>query len=178
MHTTKVTVLPNIVENYDLIKYYRNASQYSLRLLDDKGNPVGAGVSIELNINGVFYKKTSDENGYIKLNINLPPGNYIVTAEYKELKESNIITVLSVLETDDLIMRYNDGSEFKAMILDGQGNPYAGQRVTFNINGVFYEKVTGDDGIARLAINLIAGEYIITSTYNGLNAANKVTIIG
>ena len=177
-HTTKVTVLPNIVENYDLTKYYKNASQYSLRLLDDKGNPVGAGVSIQLNINGVFYTRTSDTNGYVKMNINLPPGTYIVTAEYKGLKVSNTINVLTVLETEDLIMKYHDGSQFKAKVLDGQGKPYASQTVTYNINGVFYTKISGDDGIAGLTINLPAGEYIITSMYNGLNAANKVTIIG
>ena len=177
-HTTTVTVLPNIVENYDLTKYYKNASQYSLRLLDDKGNPVGAGVSIQLNINGVFYTRTSDANGYVKMNINLPPGTYIITAEYKGLRMSNTIKVLTVLEAKDLVMKYHDGSQFKAKVLDGQGRPYAGQTVTYNINGVFYTKISGDDGIAGLTINLPAGEYIITSTYNGLNVANKVTIIG
>ena len=176
--TNNVTVLSNIVENYDLIKYYKNASQYSLRLLDDKGNPVGAGVSVQFNINGVFYTRTSDANGYVKMNINLPPGTYIITAEYKGLKASNKITVLSVLETKDLVMKYGDGSKFEAKILDGQGRPYAGQTVKFNINGVFYTKTTGADGIARLNINLLPGQYIITSTYNGLNAANKVTISG
>ena len=175
-HTTKVTVLPNIVENYDLTKYYKNASQYSLRLLDDKGNPVGAGVSIQLNINGIFYTKTSDANGYVKMNINLPPGTYIITAEYKGLRASNTIKVLSVLETKDLNMKFRDGSKFEAKVLDGQGNPYAGQTVTFNINGVFYTKTTDADGIARLNINLPAGTYIITSMYNGLNAANNVKI--
>ena len=175
-HTTKVTVLPNIVENHDLTKYYKNASQYSLRLLDDKGNPVGAGVSIQLNINGIFYTKTSDANGYVKMNINLPPGTYIITAEYKGLRASNTIKVLSVLETKDLNMKFRDGSKFEAKVLDGQGNPYAGQTVTFNINGVFYTKTTDADGIARLSINLPAGTYIITSMYNGLNAANNVKI--
>ena len=176
--SNNVTVLSNIVENYDLTKYYKNASQYSLRLLDDKGNPVGAGVSVKFNINGVFYTRTSDANGYVKMNINLPPGTYTVTAEYNGLKASNKIKVLSVLETMDLSMKYGDGSKFEAKILDGQGRPYASQTVKFNINGVFYTKTTESDGIARLNINLLAGEYIITSSYNGLNAANKVTISG
>ena len=172
MHITNIAVLPNIVENYDLTKYYRNASQYSLRLLDDKGNPVGAGVSIQLNI----YTRTSDANGYVKININLPPGTYIVTAEYKWLRESNTINVLSVLETEDLVMKYHDGFQFKAKVLDGQGKPYVGQSISFNINGVFYTRTSGDGGVADLTINLPAGEYIITSMYNGLNAANKVTV--
>ncbi|SDA65217.1 right-handed parallel beta-helix repeat-containing protein [Methanobrevibacter millerae] len=175
-HTNVITVLPSIVENHDLTKYYRNASQYSLRLLDDKGNPVKAGVEITLNINGVFYKRISNDDGYVKMNINLEPGEYIITADYNGLMASNTIKVLSVIETHDLSMKYKDGSKFEARILDGQGNPYAGQTVTFNINGVFYERITDEEGIARLAINLMAGEYIITSSYNGLNAANTVTV--
>ena len=176
MYTNVITVLPSIVENYDLTKYYRNASQYSLRLLDDKGNPVGAGVDIRLNINGVFYTRTSNASGHVKMNINLEPGEYIITAEYNGLMASNTIKVLSVIETKNLVMKYKDGSKFEAKILDGQGKAYPGQKVTFNINGVFYEKVTDENGIARLTINLMAGEYIITTSYNGLNAANKVTI--
>ena len=178
MHTTNVTVLPSIVENYDLTKYYRNESKYTLRIIGDDGKPVGEGVIVKLNINGVFYERKTDASGYMNMNINLPPGTYTVTAEYNGLKASNTINVLSTLETRDLSMKYKDGSRFEAKILDGQGKPYAGQSVTFNINGVLYQRGTGDDGVARLAINLIAGEYIITSTYNGLNAANKVTISG
>ena len=105
-------------------------------------------------------------------------GTYIVTAEYKGLKVSNTINVLTVLETEDLVMKYHDGSQFKAKVLDGQGKPYAGQSVSFNINGVFYTRTTGDDGVAGLTINLPAGEYIITSMYDALNAANKITITG
>ena len=176
MHTTTITVLATIVENYDLTKYYRNASQYSLRLLDDKGNPVKAGVDVRLNINGVFYTRTSNADGYVKMNINLEPGEYVITAEYNGLMASNTIKVLSVIETRNLIMKYKDGSKFEAKILDGQGKVYPGQKVTFNINGVFYEKITDETGVARLTINLMAGEYIITTSYNGMNAANKVTI--
>ena len=178
MYTNVIKVLPSIVENYDLTKYYKNASKYTLKIIGDDGNPVGEGVVVKLNINGVFYERKTNASGYMSMNINLPPGTYTVTAEYNGLKASNTIKVLPVLETKDLVMKYKDGSQFEAKILDGQGRPYAGQTVTVNINGVFYTKTTGADGIARLKINLLAGEYIITSMYNGLNAANKVTISG
>ena len=176
MYTNIITVLPSIIENYNLTKYYKNASQYSLRLLDDEGNPVKAGVEITLNINGVFYKRMSNATGYVNMNINLEPGEYIITADYNGLMASNTIKVLSVIETQNLDMKYKDGSKFNATILDGQGKPYPGQKVTFNINGVFYDRITNEYGVAGLAINLMAGEYIITTSYNGLNAANKVTI--
>ena len=178
LYTNVIKVLPSIVENHDLTKYYKNASKYTLRIIGDDGKPVGEGVVVKLNINGVFYTRTTNASGYMNMNINLPPGTYTVTAEYNGLKASNTIKVLSVLQTKNLKMSYKDGSKFEAKLLNGQGKAYANQTINFNINGVFYKKNTDANGVARLTINLMAGEYIITSSYDGLNAANKVTISG
>lgn len=60
-----------------------------------------------------------------------------------------------------------EGSQFKATLLDGYGNPNPNQNVTFNINGVFYNRTTGSDGVAKLNIRLMPGEYIITLSYDG-----------
>lgn len=179
MYSNVVTVLPNIVDNENLTKYYKNDSQYVIKLLDDKGNPVGANETVEFNINGVFYKRTSNATGHVKMNINLAPGEYIITADYRGYKISNTITVKPILETKNLTMKYRDGSKFEARLLDAQGNPFAYQNITFNINGVFYNKLTNASGIASLNINLMAGEYIITSMYsNGAAVSNKITISG
>ena len=172
-----VKILPNIVDNKDLTKYYRNGSQFTFKLLDDKGKPA-AGQKASININGVFYTRTTNDKGIATFQINLEPGTYILTMEYKGCRVSNRVTVLSVIKSSDIKMKYQDGTRFKVTILDGVGKPYAKQNVTFNINGVFYYRVTGTDGSASLAINLMAGEYIITTTYNSLNVSNKVTIAG
>ena len=157
-----IKVLPSIVENHDLTKYYKNASRFTFRLLDGQGKPVGAGVSASLNINGVFYTRQTDANGYIKMNINLNPGTYIATIMYNGLNMANTIKVLPILEAKDVVMKYRDGTKFEAKLLDGQGKPFAGQTITFNINGVMYNRVTDGSGVARLNLNLMAGEYIIT----------------
>ncbi len=176
-HTTVIKVLPSIVENHDLTKYYKNESKYTLRILDGNGKPVNAGVTVKLNINGVFYERKTNASGYINMNINLIPGTYIVTAEYNGLRASNTVKVLPVLSAKDVNMKYRDGTKFEAKLLNGKGNPFANQKITFNINGVFYERITDANGIARLNINLMAGEYIITSMYeNGAAISNKVTI--
>lgn len=177
-HASKVNVLPIIVENYNLTKYYRNTSQYSVQVLDDTGNPTGKGESVTFNINGVLYTRFTNESGHAKLNINLAPGEYIITAEYKGYKVSNNIKVLPVLSADDLYMDYKDGSQFKAKLIDGQGRAYANQIVTFNINGKFYDRTTNSDGMAKLNINLIPGIYIITSTFNGCSISNEILING
>ena len=110
------------------------------------------------------------------MNINLFPGDYIITAEYGGAAVSNNIKVLPILNASNVIMKYLDGTQFKATLVDGQGKPYAGQSVTFNINGVYYNRTTDDSGIVKLNLKLFPGEYIITSSYNGYSISNKVTI--
>ena len=176
MYSNDITVLSLISENDDLVKYYKNDSQYSIRLLDNEGNPVGANVSATFNINGVFYTRYSNASGYVKLNINLAPGDYVITAEYNGVKASNNIKVLPTLEAKDLSMKYRDGSKFEVNVLDGTGDALANASVNLNINGVLYTRISDDEGIARLNINLMPGQYIITSSYNTLNISNKITI--
>ena len=173
-----ITVISKIVDNSDLVKYCRNDSQYYVKILGDDGNPVGAGKTVTFNINGVMYKRQTNESGIAKLSINLPPGQYIITAMYGGCSVANNITVLPVLTASDLVMKYKDGSKFKANLVDGQGKALANVNVTFNINGVFYQKTTGSNGQAALSINLMPGEYIITSSYNGTNIANTIKING
>lgn len=170
-----VTVLSKIVENYDLVKYYQNASRFSVKILDNQGYPV-EGTIVTFNINGVFYYKETDSKGIASLGINLRPGKYVITTMYGQYEVGNTVTVLPTLETSDLNMKYNDGSAFRAKVVDGQGNPLANQNVTFNVNGVFYNKVTNDEGIASLNIKLMKGEYIITSMYDGFETGNTIKI--
>ena len=95
---------------------------------------------------------------------------------YGDLSIGNKVEVLTTLETSNLTMKYGDGSKFLTKTLDGQGNLLANQNITFNIHGVFYQKTTGDDGIASLNINLNKGEYIITSYWNDYQIGNKITV--
>ncbi len=171
-----ITVLPTLIGD-NLVKYFRNASQFYISLIDGEGNPV-TGINITMNINGVFYDRTTNENGTAKLNINLNPGQYILTAldPLTGLLMSYNITVLPTLNATDLEMIYKDGSTFNVYVLNAQGNPLANAAVTFNINGVFYTRLSDSHGIAKLNINLMAGKYIITSAYDGLQVSNTITI--
>jgi len=174
--TNMIIVLPNIVENNDLEKYFRNNSQYVVKILNGDGTPAKANETVTFNINGVFYNRTTNETGHAKLNINLNPGEYIITAEYKGCKVSNKIKVKSILSAEDLTKKYGTPDQFKAKLVDGEGNPLANTNVTFNINGVFYNRTTDSDGIAKLNIRLMPGEYIITSSYNECYISNKITV--
>ena len=175
MRTNNVTVF-NLIESGDLVKYYKNGTQFIARIHSDDGGWVKAGVDVTFNINGVFYTRQTNETGHVKLNINLPPGDYIITAFYKNARKSNNVKVLSKLVTSDLNMKYHDGSKFVVKTLDGQGNPAPHQNVSFNINGILYSRMTNDVGEAGLNINLQPGKYIITSKYGEESKSNTITI--
>ncbi len=170
-----ITVRPLICENSDIVKYYKNATQYTAKVYNKDGS-LAVGKNVTFNINGVFYNKTVDENGTVTLAINLNPGKYIITALYEGYDVGNNVFVKTVLITDDLSMKFQEGCKFNATVLDGQGNPLANQTVVFNINGVFYNRTTEDNGVASLNINLLKGKYIITSTWNNFQVGNKITI--
>ena len=169
-----ITVKSLIVQS-DLTKYYLNASKFQATIYDKNGS-LAVGKNVTFNINGVFYTKTTDSNGVVSLAINLRPGEYIITTMYEGLDVGNNIVVLPTLVTRDLNMTYGDGSNFTAQTLDGQGKPLANQNVTFNINGVFYNKVTNDNGVASLTMRLMSGKYIITSYWNDFQTGNTIII--
>ena len=169
-----ITVKSLIVQN-DLTKYYMNASKFQATIYDKNGS-LAVNKNVTFNIHGVFYTRTTDENGVVSLGISLRPGEYVITTMYEGLDIGNTVTVLPTLVTHDLNMKYMDGSNFTAQTLDGQGNPLANQNVSFNVNGVFYHKVTDDNGFASLTIRLMSGKYIITSSWNDFQTGNNITI--
>ncbi|MGV8170490.1 MAG: Ig-like domain-containing protein, partial [Methanobrevibacter sp.] len=169
-----ITVKSLIVQS-DLTKYYLNASKFQATIYDKNGS-LAVGKNVTFNINGVFYTKTTDSNGVVSLAINLRHGEYIITTMYEGLAVGNNIVVLPTLVTRDLNMTYGDGSNFTAQTLDGQGKPLANQNVTFNINGVFYNKITNDNGVASLTMRLMSGKYIITSYWNDFQTGNTIII--
>ena len=171
-----VTVKSTIFGN-DTTLYFRNGTQYMAKFLDSDGKAL-ANTDVKFNINGVFYTRVTDENGIARLNIRLDPASYIITAYNPvtgEQKANNII-VLPRIIAEDLSMKYLDGSTFDATLVDGQGKAISGVNITFNINGVFYHRTTNADGVTKLNIRLMPGEYIITSMYDECWASNKITI--
>ena len=175
--TNNIEVLSTIQAN-DVVKFFRNGTQYCAKFLDGCGSPL-VNASVIFNINGVFYKKQTDDNGMAKLNINLRPGVYILTAMHPDtLMYGSNITVLSTILANDVVKFFRNGTQYCAKFLDGCGSPLVNASVTFNINGVFYKKQTDDNGMARLNINLFPGEYILTAIHlNGEEKANIIKVL-
>ena len=175
--TNNIEVLSTIQAN-DVVKFFRNGTQYCAKFLDGCGSPL-VNASVIFNINGVFYKKQTDDDGMAKLNINLRPGVYILTAMHPDaLMYGSNITVLSTILANDVVKFFRNGTQYCAKFLDGCGSPLVNASVIFNINGVFYKKQTDDNGMARLNIDLFPGEYILTAIHlNGEEKANIIKVL-
>ena len=170
-------LVKNTILGNDTTLYFRNGTQYVAKFLDGNGKAL-ANTDVKFNINGVFYTRVTDENGIARLNIRLDPASYIITA-YNPVtgeQKANNITVLPRIIAKNLSMKYLDGSTFNAALVDGQGKAISGVNITFNINGVFYHRTTNADGVTKLNIRLMPGEYIITSMYDECWASNKIII--
>ena len=167
--SNQIFIKESITQTKDLVKYFGGNEKYSVNV----GSP---GIDVKFNINGVFYTRTSNNDGVASLAINLRPGDYIITAICNGRQVSNTIKVLPTIIASDISQHYEDG-KFSAKLLDTKGNPLSGKTMTFNINGVFYKRTTNSQGIASLSINLWKGSYIITSSYNGYSKANSVVVL-
>ena len=170
-------LVKNTILGNDTTLYFRNGTQYVAKFLDSNGKAL-ANTDVKFNINGVFYTRVTDENGIARLNIRLDPALYIITA-YNPVtgeQKANEVTVLPRIIAEDLSMKYLDGSTFNAALVDGQGKAISGVNITFNVNGVFYHRTTDADGVTKLNIRLMPGEYIITSMYDECWASNKIII--
>lgn len=174
-----ITVLATIKAE-DVTKIFKNNTQYHATFYDKKGNLL-KNVEVSFNINGVLYHKNTNNNGVASLNINLNSGFYILTAINpitNEMASSNI-NVLPSIYGNDLVMYFRNGSQYSARFLNSDGTPLINTFVKFNINGVMYEKLTDNNGIARLSINLNPKTYIITAInpINGEFNSDKITIL-
>ena len=156
----------------DLVKIYKNASKF-------EANIGVANETVTFEINGGTYTRISDENGTAKMAINLNPGNYTIKTTYNGASVENNIEVLPTLIAQDLVKYYRNASQFYVSLIDGEGNPVKNTEIRMNINGVFYDRTTNENGTARLNINLNPGEYILTAIdpLTGLQMSYTITVL-
>ena len=173
-----VTVKSTVI-GHDIVKMFRNGTQYSALFLDGNGNAL-VNTTVKFNINGVFYTKSTNDKGIATLNIQLLPKEYIIT-NYNLVtgeENSNKVTVKSLLvDNSDLVKYYLNESSYTLKVIGKDGKVAAGQEVTFNINGVFYHRVSDDNGIVSLGIKLRPGTYIVTAEYEGCWVSNNITVL-
>ena len=171
-----ITVLSTIIAK-DIVKYYKNGTQYYVKYLDLNGNPLVNG-KVSITVAGKTYNRTTDANGMAKLNINLLPRTYSISTvnPLNNQKITTKITVKTKLITSNLKAKSGKTSYFKATVLNNVGKKLSNAKVTFKVKGKTYVRTTNKYGIAQLAIKLKRGTYTILTSYGGLTNKNKIYV--
>ena len=161
----------------DVVMFYRDGTRMVAILTDIKGNPI-TNATVYFTINGKTYARTTDTNGTASLAINLISKIYNATILYNgsdiydKLSKNITVTVNPTILANDTVLMYMDGTVFVAKFLDKTGKALTNASVKFNINGVFYTRITDNDGVAKLNIRLRPGSYILTA-YNNVTGEEK-----
>jgi len=166
-----------------LVKYYRNSTQFHALLTSDSGRPIANRI-ITVILDNAVYNCTTDENGWITLDINLKPGHY--EAECYFANESSeeysfnktTIDVLTTILGNDEVKTYGDSPYLTLKFLDGAGNGIKNKDFIIGIDGTNYFATTSNEGIFYFDLNLNPGNHIITviNPFDGLSESYKLTI--
>jgi hypothetical protein len=150
----EVTIVERLIEHYGFTMDYRDGSSYSVRVIGDDGNPVGAGEIIAIKVNKVYYPLRTDANGYAVLPIKLIPGKYTITAEYKGAFVSDKIKVKQTLKLVKKTVKVKKGKKIilKAKLKWSNGKAIKGKKIVFKFRGKKYKAKTNKKGIAKVKI--------------------------
>lgn len=177
-NSAKSTVtVKSTIKSSDFAKYYKNSAPYSATFYNQKGS-VLKNANVKFKINGKTSSIKINNNGIAKLSVDLKPGKYTIYLTNPQSSESitKTVTIKSLIETKDLTINEINVGKFNVKILDSDGKASANKKVILKIGNNKYSKTTNKNGVATLDINLDAGNYTITTEYNGLTTKNKIII--
>lgn len=151
--TANLEIVKRIIENWDILMDYKDGHSYSVRAIGDDGNPVGAGVVVTIEINGVTYKIKTDKKGYAKLPINLVPRKYVATTTYHKTTVKNKVTVRQTLFVKKtLTVKKGKAIVLKATLKWTNGKVQKGKLIRFKLKGKVYKVKTNNKGVAKVTI--------------------------
>ncbi|MBE6504111.1 MAG: hypothetical protein E7Z73_00005, partial [Methanobrevibacter millerae] len=145
----------SVLSANDVELYYKNGTSFKAVLSDDEGSLL-ANQKIIFTINDVNYTRTTNNDGAASIAINLNSGIYNISSfyagneKYSSSITTNTVKVLSTIAGNDIVKYYKNDTQYHATFFDGHGNPLIGSQITFNINGVFYQRKTNENGVAKL----------------------------
>ena len=167
-----------------LVKYFKNGTQFHARLMDMLSNPI-SGKTVTVFLSGSYYNTTTDDAGWITLNIDLLPGFYEVECHYRAAHPNEnsfnktTITVLSTIISSDEVKYFGEMPYLKVTFLDGTGRPINNTPFILGIDGKNYYALTDDGGLFSFDVNLKVGSHTISfnNPYDGLYASYNLEIL-
>ncbi len=153
----------------DVTKYCGGPEKLMVSLTEN-GNPL-ANKNVDVTVNGKTSTVKTDSKGQASIDLNLPVGDYDVTATYEGVSTTSKVTVKSTLTTADATGTYLN-SKVSATFSDVDGKDLASKRVTFKAGDKTYTATTNSKGIATADVDLEVGTYTVTAI-NPVNNEQK-----
>jgi hypothetical protein len=135
--------------------YYKNMKIY---MTDEDGVPL-IGEKLSITVNGSTYSRIVTPEGYATFGIMLQPGEYDVRIYYGgpwfDNQTTSKITVKKTLFSDNLVVAYGNASTYEVYAIDENGTALVGREVDFYIDGNMIDKLTNDQGIAKINLSYL-----------------------
>lgn len=150
--TKKITVLPWLINNANLVMDYDSKS-FTVTAIGDDGNPIANEV-VKMSVNGVTYNMKTDKNGVASLPIRLMPKTYTITCSYKGTTVKNTIKVKNTLKAKKTVKVKKTAKKLvlKATLKWSNGKAIVGKKITFKFKGKKYTVKTNKKGLAKVTI--------------------------
>ena len=158
-----------VIFSSNVTKYYGGYQKGYISLNDDNG-PLQY-YDVEITINGETFSAKTDFDGVIHVDLNLPVGEYNLTAVYENISTTSKINVKSTVATDDVSGTYLN-SKVNASFLDTEGFSLIDKQVSFKVGNKTFTATTDAKGVATANIDLDVGDYTV-STVNPINNEEK-----
>ncbi|MBO7443554.1 MAG: Ig-like domain repeat protein, partial [Methanobrevibacter sp.] len=185
----KITVLKNktSIKASNLVKYYKNSTKLSVKLLDNNKKPLKS-KTVKIRIAGKTYSKTTNSKGIATFAINQKVGTYSVKISFNGDKtyQSSSKTIKVYVKSAKLTTKtkkIHRKSYFVATLKDKNGKAIKKTKVKFKLNGKTYTRTTNNKGIAKLKITVKIGTYKIktsfksTKIYGATVFTNKIKVL-
>lgn len=107
-------IAARITGNKNVKIFFADNSKYTVRIVGDDGNYVGAGEVVKMNVGGKTYSVKTDANGYATLKLSLKVKKHTITITYKGFTTKNTVTVKSVVKPLKKLVKLNKKSKSKS----------------------------------------------------------------
>lgn len=149
--------------------YYKDGSDFTMTLKDSSKKAIKK-AKVKITIADKTYTKTTNSNGKISLDLNLNCGSYNVVTSYDGSKKyygsvvKSTITVKSTIKSSGMTKYYTNKATHDVTFYDKKGTGLKNTAVKFKLNGKTYSVKTNKKGVAKLAIDLKPGTYVVSQT--------------
>ena len=175
-----------------LTMQYNDGSVFSVKATNSAGKAL-ANKNMKITLNGKTTTVVTYSAGVAKLTVGaIKPGTYTVKSTYSTagLKDYNtnsntvkITKQTATLIADDLVMEFNDFSNFKATVKNKTGSTVFGANVHFTYNGQTISSMTDKNGVSAFAVTDSVGYYpvdiqVVDTCYTSSKISKHILVNG